>query len=259
MGSAEMQGELWGRAPRDWAELQEPKHVPLWSAMLEAAGVREGSRVFDAGCGSGGASVLAAERGATVSGLDASEPLLEIARERLPGADFRIGDMESLPYPDGAFDAVIAASSLQYCADRIAALRELGRVCAPDGRVVVGLWGVPEQVEYRAVFAAVRDALPEPPPGKGPFELSVDGVLPGLISEAGLEVLGRGEAECPFHYPAFEVFWRANVAAGPLQAALRQVAEEELRERVRNALAAFHGPDGSLAFRNTFQYYVAKP
>jgi SAM-dependent methyltransferase len=259
MGSAEVQGELWGRAPRDWAELQEPKHAPLWHAMLEAAGVREGSRVFDAGCGGGGAAVLAAERGATVSGLDASAPLLEIARERLPDADFRIGDIESLPFADGAFDAVIAACSVQYCADRIAALRELRRVCAQGGRVVVGLWGVPEKVEYRTVFAAVRDALPEPPPGKGPFELSVEGVLPGLIAEAGLAVLARGEAACPFHYPTFELFWRANVAAGPLQAALRQVAEEELRERVRNALAALHGPDGSLAFVNTFQYVVAQP
>ena len=83
--------------------------------------------------------------------------------------------------------------------------------------------------------------------------------LPGLISEAGLEVLGRGEAECPFHYPAFEVFWRANSAAGPLQAALRKVSEEVLRERLRDALADQYGPDGSLSFHNTFQYFVAAP
>jgi len=259
MGSAEMQGELWGGAPRDWAELQEPMHEPLWNAMLDAAGVRPGSRFCDAGCGSGGASVLAAERGAIVSGLDASAPLLEVARERLPDADFRVGDMENLPFPDGAFDAVIAASSVQYCADRIAALRELSRVCARDGKVVVGLWGAPEGVEYRVVFAAVRDALPEPPPGKGPFELSVDGVLSGLISEAGLKIQGRGEVVCPFRYPAFEVFWRANSAAGPLQAALRKVSEEVLRERLRDALADQYGPDGSLSFHNTFQYFVAAP
>jgi ubiquinone/menaquinone biosynthesis C-methylase UbiE len=125
MGSSATQGELWGAAAQDWAELQEPLHKPVWQAMLDAAKVGQGTRFLDAGCGGGGASVLAAQRGAHVSGLDASEALIAIARERVPQGDFRVGDLEALPYGENAFDAVIAALSVQYADDPIAALREL--------------------------------------------------------------------------------------------------------------------------------------
>src|SRR5437764_5955317 len=80
MGSAAVQGQLWGRAAHDWAELQEPTALPLWAAMLDAAAVGPGVHVLDAGCGAGGASTLAAHRGAQVNGLDAAEALLAIAR-----------------------------------------------------------------------------------------------------------------------------------------------------------------------------------
>ena len=117
MSSADVQGELWGRAPQDWAELQESFSVPLWESMLSATRVGDGSRFLDAGCGAGGASLLARRLGASVTGLDASQGLLEVATERIPDSDFKLGDLEALPFPDGVFDAVIAASSIQYAED----------------------------------------------------------------------------------------------------------------------------------------------
>ncbi len=57
MGTAEIQGELWSKVPQDWATLQEPMHKPLWEAMLDRAMVGSGTRILDAGCGGGGASV----------------------------------------------------------------------------------------------------------------------------------------------------------------------------------------------------------
>src|SRR5688572_5221144 len=98
MKPADVQGQLWGAQARDWADLMEPPDRPLWEAMLESAAVGEGTRFLDVGCGGGGASVLAARRGAKVAGLDAAEPLINIARERLPEGDFRVGDMEEMPY-----------------------------------------------------------------------------------------------------------------------------------------------------------------
>ncbi len=71
MGTAEIQGELWGAAPEGWVTIQEPMHRPLFDAMLDAAKTVEGTHVLDAGCGGGGASLAAAERGARVSGIDA--------------------------------------------------------------------------------------------------------------------------------------------------------------------------------------------
>src|SRR5436305_7031013 len=162
MGSAAVQGQLWGRAAHDWAELQEPTALPLWEAMLDAAFVGPGTRVLDAGCGAGGASVLAAGRGAHVNGLDAAEALLAIARARVPDADFRAGDLDALPYADGTFDAILAADVLPYVADPAAALRGLRRVCAPGARVVIAIWGAPDECELSAIVAAVREILPRP-------------------------------------------------------------------------------------------------
>jgi len=259
MGSANVQGELWGRAPEDWAGMQEVLHAPLWEAMLDATGVGVGTTVLDAGCGGGGASVLADGRGAVVSGLDASKPLVDVARDRVPSGEFRVGELEMLPFADGSFDALIAASSIQYAEDRVAALRELGRVAATDGRISVGLWSTPDKVDYRVVFAAVRDALPEPPMGDGPFGLSEPGTLEGMIEAAGMSVIGTGEADCPFVYSDTETFWKANIAAGPLQGAMDIVGEDILKAAVLDAVEPYRTDDGGLRFENAFRYVTAMP
>ena len=258
MGSAKIQGDLWGRAPRGWAEIQEPMHRPIWEAMLNATEVGSGTRFLDAGCGGGGASILAAERGAQVSGLDAAEGLLAFGRQRVPDGDFRVGDIEDLPYDDDTFEVVFAANSVQYTVDRVAALRELGRVCAPEGRIVAGLFGPPENVAFATIFKAQRDTMPEPPSGSGPFELSAPGKLEGLFAEAGLKVLESGEADCTFKYPDYETFWQAMVAAGPTQSMLRAVSEEELSSAFQHALEPFRLADGGILIQpNVYTYVVA--
>ena len=110
--AAVIQRRLWGTDPQAWAELAEAHNRPLFSAVLDAARVGPGISVLDVGCGAGLTLVLAAERGAQVSGLDVSPGLLGVARRRLPGADLRDGDMESLPFPDAAFDAVVGVNAI---------------------------------------------------------------------------------------------------------------------------------------------------
>jgi SAM-dependent methyltransferase len=258
MGTAEVQGELWGQAPQDWALIQEPMHRPLWEAMLDEALVGSGTRILDAGCGGGGSCVLAAGRGAHVSGLDAAEGLLLFAQERVPDGDFRVGDIEDLPYDDNMFDAVFAANSVQYAADRVAALREFGRICRPGGRIVAGLFGSQEKVEFRAIMGAVRDALPEPPPGDGPFGLSMPGKLESLFEEAGLTVLKSDEVDCPFHYQDSETFWRAMAAGGPMQGAMRVIGRDGIRGAILEAAKPFRLNDDSISIQpNIFKYVVA--
>jgi SAM-dependent methyltransferase len=258
MGSARVQGELWGRAADDWASLQEAQHAPFFEAMLNAAGVGDGVRFLDAGCGGGGASVLAGSRGAVVSGLDASASLIDIARGRMPDGDFRVGDLEVLPFADESFDAVIAANSIQYAEDRVAALRELARVSAPEARIAVGLFGRSDRVDFRVVFDAFRESLPEPPPGDGPFGLSGEGVLEGLVEQAGLKVLESGEVDLPFVYEDTEVFWRAVISGGPPQAAKDKVGEGVLKVAALKAVAPYMTDTGGVRFNNNaFQYITA--
>ncbi len=258
MGTAENQGKLWNEIPEDWATLQEPLHAPLWEAMFDSGLVGSGTRILDAGCGGGGASVLAAERDAQVSGLDAAEGLIAFASERLPSGNFRVGDIENLPFEDKVFETVFAANAVQYSENRVATLREFGRVCTTGGRIVAGLFGPPEKVGFASIFKAMGEVMPGPPKGGGPFELSAQGVLEGLFEEAGLKVIESSEIDCPFKYPNFETFWRAMISAGPAQSMLKVISEDLLKQTLHDATDAFRLPDGEILIQpNIFKYVVA--
>ena len=258
MKKSKIQGELWGKSPNGWAEVQERLHKPLWEAMLNETEVGTETTFLDVGCGSGGSSILAKDRGAQVHGIDVAEGLLSFAIQRVPEGNFQVADIENLPYEDNMFDVIFAANSLQYSEDRIAALHELKRVCKPGGQIIAGLFGLPEKVDYRVVFQAVRDTMPEPPKGGGPFELSMQDKLESLFAEAGLENIKSGEVNCPFEYKNFETFWYGNVSAGPFQGMLKMVSENELKSAVREAVNSFRLDDGRIFIpQNIFKYVSA--
>ena len=257
MGSAKIQGELWSQAPKDWTELQEPLHTPLWQAMLLATGVDDGTRVLDAGCGAGGLCKLAREKGAKVSGLDASETLVSIARAQMPDAEFRTGDLEDLPYADNSFDVVLAANSVQYAADQIAALAELKRVTKPGGRIAVAVWGQAKNCETRHVLKAVAEAMPDPPKGGGPFALSEPGALEALLAKAGIKSDGRDEVACPYVYGDVATAWRGTASVGPVQGAMRAAGVEPIKEAATKAIQQFVRNDGKVHFDNTMLYVTA--
>jgi SAM-dependent methyltransferase len=94
-GTSGVQGPLWSERADDWAELMEPQMKPAFEAALDALAVGPKTRLLDVGCGSGLALRLAADRGADVTGLDASTGLLVHARRRVPGATIVEGEIES--------------------------------------------------------------------------------------------------------------------------------------------------------------------
>jgi SAM-dependent methyltransferase len=100
-----------------------------------------GRRILDAGCGSGPLFAALRDRGATVTGFDKSTGMLEVARRRLgPDADLQVADLgRPLPFPDGAFDDVIASLVLHYLEDWTAPLAELRRVLRPGGRLIASV------------------------------------------------------------------------------------------------------------------------
>jgi SAM-dependent methyltransferase len=202
--------------------------------------------------------LLAAKRGAEVSCCDASEPLLEVARERLPAVDIRRADLEELPYQDQTFDVATSFNAVQYAADPVNALRELKRVCVPDGRVAVVVWGPVADCEMRDIIAAIGSLLPPPPPGSpGPFALSEPGALEQLVMKAGLRPQVQGDVPTTFEYADLETAWRANAAAGPGARAIELVGEDRARQVITNALAAYQRPDGSVVLQNSFRFLVA--
>ena len=197
MGSATIQGKLWGARAHDYATYLEQVGLPLIGAALDAAHVKPGVRLLDAGCGAGLLGLLAFLRGAKVSGVDAAPALLAIARQRVPEADIREGDLEALPYADDSFDAVTAVNSVFYASDVTAAMHELARVTRPRGRVVVTAWGPPGRCEFLAAVMPKLGPLMPPAPSGAPehpvLALSKPGALAAMVQHAALRVVDQGE------------------------------------------------------------------
>jgi SAM-dependent methyltransferase len=258
MGSATIQGPLWGSRARLWAQLAEADQRPFYEAVFDALGVTDGTRLLDVGCGAGLAMQLAAERGSTVTGLDAAEGLLEIARERLPCADIRVGDMEDLPFPDASFTALTSFNAVQYATDPGRALRELARVAYAGTPIGIVTWGDPKRSEMRDVLAAIGQLLPPSPPGSGgPFALSAPGALEALVQSAGLTPQHAAEVPTPYTYPDVDTAVRAQSASGPAVRAAQHAGQEALHNALTDVMTRYRKPDGTVCLNNIFRYVVA--
>src|SRR5919197_2782109 len=257
-GSAQAQGELWGARARDWAEVQEPAQRALYAPVLDAAGVGEGTRLLEAGCGCGVAAAAAHGRGGAVAGIDAALPLIELARERLGGAEFRVGELEELPYEEASFDVVTVFNSFQYAADPVRALREARRVIGSGGTVAIVTWGRPEDCEASAYLKALGSLLPPPPPGApGPFALSEPGALEELVAQAGLTPHAAHEVTTRWDYPDRDTALRGLLSAGPAVKAIDGGAEDRVSEAVADSIEPFRTASGGYAIENTWRYLVA--
>src|SRR5262245_31839377 len=101
--SWEAAGAAWGARAGDWASLIDPWTMPVYLDVFDRLGVSKGDDVLDIGCGSALTGVELRRRGARPSGLDASDALLTVARERVPEGDYRVGDIFELPWGDDSF------------------------------------------------------------------------------------------------------------------------------------------------------------
>jgi ubiquinone/menaquinone biosynthesis C-methylase UbiE len=110
--------------------------LALLGQMLHIA---PGMQLLDAGCGSGLFTASLLERGAQVTGLDVSRPMLAAARQALLGRAFQplVGDLRALPFADARFDTAVSITALEFIADGRRAVSELFRVTRPGGQVVV--------------------------------------------------------------------------------------------------------------------------
>lgn len=253
-------GRLWGARARDWADVQEGQCAAAYHAVLAHAGVGPGTRHLDVGCGSGMAAALSASLSANVAGIDAADTLLEIARERTPGGDFRQGDLEALPFADASFDLVTGFNAFQYAGDPTQALREAGRVTKPGGMIVIMTWGEPKAMEAASLVAALKPLLPTPPPGApGPFALSDETALRAFATAGGLTPGTVFDVDTHWHYRDEATAIRGLGAAGVAVRAVEHSGMDAFIAAHRAALTPFLQPDGSIRVGASFRCLVAAP
>ncbi|HEX2232821.1 MAG TPA: class I SAM-dependent methyltransferase [Thermoleophilaceae bacterium] len=257
-GSAGRHGDIWGARAQDWAANEE-RQSRTYEEAIRRVGVEPGQRVLDIGCGSGVFLRQAGDRGAHLSGLDAAEPLLEIARERVPEADLRAGDMQFLPYEDDSFDLVTGFNSFFFAADMVAALREARRVAKPGAPVVIQVWGDPERCDLTALKHALAQFMPPPEPdAPKPPALWKPGVLEQIAREAGLTPESSFDLSYAFEYPDEETLGRLMLAPGLVVEVSRRAGEDAVRTAVVDALAPYRTPNGGYELENEWHYLVAR-
>jgi SAM-dependent methyltransferase len=249
-------GELWGARAADWSATEE-RNAPSYEAALRQLPQLDGRRVLDLGCGAGVFLRMAADGGAAVTGLDASEGLLREAARRVPEADLRLGELDRLPFGDDGFDVVTAFSSLFFAADPIAALREAGRVARPGAHVLVQVWGREERCSLLAMKRAAA-GLREGDLAGPPVPMAAPGVLEGMAAEAGLEPERSFDAEWAFEFEDDDALARAMLSAASGVAAAREAGEERARAAMLEALAPFRRPDGGYRLPNEYHYLIAR-
>ena len=228
--------------------------APCARPLLEVARLRPGEAVLDVACGTGVAARLAAgEVGptGTVAGVDMNPGMLDVARSASPegmAIEWYQGQAENLPLPDGSYDAVLCSCGLQFFADRVAALQEIRRVLAPDGRAVLGTPG-PMPALFRALDEVVHGRFGSEASKflRTIFSLHDPAEICDVTRDAGFPHVGVDTRHLALRLPPpAEFFWQ-YVHGTPLSAfaaGLDDEAQAALEREVVERSAPFTDGDG---------------
>jgi ubiquinone/menaquinone biosynthesis C-methylase UbiE len=220
-------------------------------ALLDAAGIRSGSRVLDVATGVGYIAGAAAQRGADAIGIDFSAAQVQMARHRYPSVRFEQADAEALPFDPQSFDAVVNGFGMCHFPNPDIALCEAFRVLKAGGRIAFTVWDIPERaVGFEAVYAAIRAhgsldvGLPVGPnffllsdPEQGTKAL----LTAGFVSPSCRQVPQVWRVSDPDE--VFQSLVKGTVRASATIRAQSPPVRESIRAAIRNAVASYRRGD----------------
>lgn len=241
---------------------------PVAEAVVSRAAIGPGERVVDDGCGTGNAALLAAARGARVTGVDPAPRLLEVARREAASrglaATFVPGHAAAMPIEDASADAVLSVFGVIFAPDAVRAAAEMARVTAPGGRIVLSAW-IPEGTFFelvrmrRQLVSAATGAAVGTSGGPPPFAWHDEDSLARLFAthRFGVE---RVEKRLSVTAASPGEYLEQELASHPLALATLSVLQplgqvESFRARALEILEAGNEAPGS--FRVTTRYIIA--
>jgi ubiquinone/menaquinone biosynthesis C-methylase UbiE len=248
-------GEAWGDRATDWAYLWEPYARSANRVVFDQLAVADGTRLLDIACGSGFAAHMASERGAAVSGIDAAEGLVTIARARTPKGDFRVGDMFALPFPHASFDAATSFNGIWKGCE--AALLEARRVLASGGRLGLTFWGRFEHLGLMPYFLKVIELSEASHAAANMEHGDTQNVIEDMLTATGFERLERGTVTVVNEWPDIEIAVRALVSAGPSVPAIRAVGLDHFCDALRSVIEPMHVPGVGIRITSEFDWITA--
>lgn len=238
--------------------------LPTAETVIDAAAPAEGETLVDLGCGTGNAALIAARRGALVTGVDPAPRLLEVgaAQARAEGLsiDFVEGEAAAIPLDDGFAQVLVSVFGVMFAPDAEAAATEMARVSAADGRLVISAW-VPEGAISEAARAgreAVLAALGAPPAPPS-FGWHDPVLVAALLGKHGYSVTSSEHTHA-FTAESAEAWLEEESREHPLRIAGAAVLEprgelEAVRARTLEIYEA--GNEDPDAFRVTSRYVIS--
>jgi len=230
----------WERKAAGYAGFFGAVTSRLVGPLLDAAGVAAGTRLLDVATGPGYGAAAAAESGASVVGVDVALAMVELARRRNPGLDFRAAQAEALPFADRSFDAVVGNFAVLHLGRPELAVAEFVRVLRPGGRLALTTWDLPGRARLFGVFLdAIAEAEAAPPAGApaGPpfFRYSVDEQFAALLRDRGLADVDVQAIGFDCRVAGADELWDGLLSGTVRLSALIEGQTVETRDRVRAA------------------------
>jgi len=220
----------------------------LAAALCDAAGIEAGQRALDVGCGSGALAAELARRlsAENVTGIDPSEPFVEAAQSRVPGARIVVGSAEALPFEDGEFDATLSQLVINFLADPDRGVRELVRVTRNGGVVAGCVWDYRgEMTMLRSFWDAATAFDPEAADEGASMRFATPGELRELWAGAGLAQVGVTPLVVEASYDDFDDLWQPFTTgvgpAGSYAASLEPEGQAALRDEFARRLDSPQG------------------
>jgi SAM-dependent methyltransferase len=232
--------------------------------LVDRVEVSGGEKLLDVACGTGNATIPAAQAGAEATGLDITPKLLEDARRNAEAAGVEIdwieGDAEALPFDDGSFDVVLSTFGCMFAPDQKQAAAEIARVLRPGGRFGVAAW-MP-QGNIGRFFLTMAQFMPPPPEGFQPPSLwGLQDHVSGLFEGTGVD-LEFAPTAVEFKFASIdEAFDEYATKFGPV-VMLREATEAdgrwpEVEAAMKGLYADINHSDGD-DFRMNAEYLVTQ-
>jgi SAM-dependent methyltransferase len=257
----------------DWSngsyELIAPQLLPASRNAVAVADLSPGTRVVDIGCGSGNATLLAARPGVTVTGIDPAARLRDVAAAAAVAAGkeitFRSGTATATGLPDKCADVVLSVFGLIFEPDAAATARELDRIAAPDGRIVLTAWepgGTLDEIntESMRTYAAAVGAPARPAGGDG-TRWHDPASVGELLAPYGFRVTAQRHTNA-FTADSPEAYWELS-AQHPFAVSTWDLLAghgllDGLRSRTLAILDRVNEEPGRLRFTAPYQVLVAR-
>ncbi|MEW2067596.1 methyltransferase domain-containing protein [Streptomyces sp. NPDC007346] len=262
-----------GTRARDWAEIQERMLAPLYEAVYDRLEVGPATRMLSLGCGSGLAMLVAAARGAQVTGVDSDRERLALARARLlpeegvEGAPAHRARLHESGPPAGAgadgapYDLITVFEPIGCAAGDaeglVPALESALPLAARGATVVLTGWGPPERCATAPVLrVAARLTESSRPQRPGGWRPTLRDDLEDVAARAGLKPDGSGRVSCPFGYADPDSAVRGLLSTGLFDAAVRATDRSQVEKEVAEALHPYRRADSTVWMPNVFRYLV---